>query len=241
MRKFLGFWIFMILLGSQAKAQNKTIAGVFPTLDHTGVLSSKWNYSVYYFAAFPLLDINKPDLSRDGYFHLLYAEHALSFVPKDVISVTGSYVYQRGNVVYPNFENENRLYVQTKIKQRVNKINLVHRLRLDGRFVYNRIDRKAPFTHRLRYLIGFDMPVSKRSYITAYEEVFFNTHKGASKVYGENWAYAAYGVQLNPSNKLEAGILYVTWNTGIKSWYHQYYFQLTWINQINFNKKENKS
>ena len=85
-------------------------------------------------------------------------------------------------------------------------INLKHRLRFDNRFVHNRTTGETPYIHRLRYLIGLDVPIKSKKnnlYFTAYEEAFFNTFKNPSAVYGENWAYAAIDVKLNDKNKIE--------------------------------------
>ena len=230
-----------LCLFSEVKAQNINVAGVFPTVDHSGDLSSRMEYSLYYFAAFPLVNLDKPDLSKDTYFHLFYSEQALTFKPTSKFSLTGSYVYQRANPVYDTYVNENRFYLQAKYKHSIKKINLVHRVRFDGRFVQNRITNESPFTHRARYLIGLDVPLKSKKdnlYFTMYEELFFNTVNGADPVYEENWAYAAFGIKLNERNKIEPGILYITWSIGKPNWFNQYYFQLTWINHLDFRKKK---
>lgn len=212
--------IKLILIGTfcltfySIKAQNINVAGIFPTVDHSGTLTNKFDYGLYYFGAFPLVNFKNPDLSKDAYFHLLYLEHALTYKKSDNLSFTGSYVYQRANVTATNYTNENRFYLQAKYKHVFPKLKLTHRLRFDGRFIQNRITNTYPFSHRLRYLIGFETPISEKNYITGYEELFFNTTKNASVVYGENWFYTALGRKLNDNNKIEAGLLYVTWNIG---------------------------
>ena len=97
---------------------------------------------------------------------------------------------------------------------------------------------ETPFTHRVRYLIGLDVPLNEKLYFTAYEEAFFNTFQNAGAVYGENWAYLAVGKKLNQKNKIEAGILYVTWNIGKANWFNQYYLQITWSSHLDFRKKK---
>lgn len=194
------FFIFFCLLG---KSQNINVGGVFPTIDHSGDVSDKFGYSLYYFAAFPLINFNSPDVSKDSYFHLFYSEQALTYNATTKFSLTGSYVYQRENVVYDNYVNENRFYVQAKYKHSIKKVNLTHRLRFDGRFVQNRFINETPFTHRVRYLIGMDVPINEKVYFTAYEEAFFNTFENPGAVYGENWAYAALGKKLNDKIRLK--------------------------------------
>lgn len=229
---FLFFLMYAVIL----KAQNINVGGVFPTIDHSGELTSKLEYGLYYFAALPLFNFNQTEF--DPHFNLLYAEQALTYKKSERLSFTASYVYQRSDVVYDNYANENRLYLQAKYKHAIKKVNVTHRLRVDGRFIHNRTTDKTPFTHRARYLIGMDVPINTSLYFTAYEEGFFNTFKNASAVYAENWAYAALGKKLNTKNKIEVGVLYITWNLAPKSWFNQYYLQLTWINHLDFKKNK---
>lgn len=234
-RLCIGLLLFFCIT---ANAQNINVGGLFPTIDHSGSINNKLDYSLYYFGAFPLINFDKPNISKDAYFHLFYSEQALSLKVNSKFSVTASYVYQRANVVYDNYVNESRFYIQAKYKHAIKKINLTHRLRFDGRFIQNRFTNQTPFTHRLRYLIGMEIPIKEKLYVTAYEETFFNTFQNASKVYGENWAYLALGKKINNNNKLEVGLLYVTWNIGNTDWFNQYYLQLTWISHLDFRRKK---
>jgi len=45
---------------------------------------------------------------------------------------------------------------------------------------------------------------------------------------------------LNEKNKIEAGLLYITWNTGVNAWFNQYYLQVTWVSHINLTKNKKK-
>lgn len=226
--------LFLLILATQLNAQNINVSGVFPTIDHSGDLSNKFEYSLYYFAAFPLINIDTGN--SDAYFNLFYSEQAVTYKVTTKFSLTGSYVYQRANVVYDNYVNENRFYVQAKYKHAAGTISLTHRLRLDGRFVHDRLRNTTPFTHRARYLLGVETPISTSLYFSAYEEAFFNTFENPGAVFAENWAYAAVGKKLNAKNKLELGVLYITWNIGAKNWFNQYYLQATWISHLDFRK-----
>jgi len=230
--------LMLCMINIKATAQSTYVGGLFTAIDHSGRLSKKWNYSIYYFAAFPLVNLKKPDVSKDAYFNLLYFEQALSYKLTDKLTLTGSYLYVRTNVVQTDFVNENRFYLQGTYKHTVKKINIRHRLRFDGRFIQNTVTHETPFTNRLRYLIGVDFTIKDKIYFTGYEEAFFNTYNGASVIYGENWAYAGIGKKLNTANKIELGILYTSWNTGGTNWFNQYYAQVTWINNLDFRKNK---
>ena len=236
--KKIGLFVFILVLGANllpSKAQSVYLGGVFPTIDHSGLLTKRLEYSLYYFGAFPLLNLKAPNLKNDARFLLFYAEQGLSLNVNAKLSLNASYVYQRENVGQENYINENRLHVQATYKHAAASAQIKHRVRLDNRFIQNRATGKTPYTHRLRYLLGIDFPISaqrKNLYFTAYEEAFFNTYSSASSVYGENWAYAALGIKLNDHHKIESGPLYITWNTGEKAWLHQFYLQLTWVSRL---------
>jgi len=239
MKKNLIFTAIAFIAFLNTKAQSTFVGGLFPTIDHSGTITKHLEYSFYYFGAFPMFNFNKPDISKDANFLLFYSEQALTFNVNKHLSFTGAYVYQRENVTQNNYVNENRVHIQATYKHTAKTVNLKQRLRFDNRFVQNRTTGETPFTHRLRYLIGLDVPIKNKKnnlYFTAYEEVFFNTFKNSGSFYGENWAYAALGVKLNDKNKIETGPLYISWNTGGNNWFHQYYLQLTWISHLDFTK-----
>ena len=227
--------IFLLLfIGKITYPQNINTAGIFPTIDHSGKLNNKLDYSIYYFSAFPVFTLQKEKVVENTFFNIFYAEHAISYTLFNNFSLTGSYVYQRENVFQTNYVNENRFYSQIKFKHNLNKLVFTHRLRFDGRFIQNRFSNKTPFTHRLRYLIGMDIPLNQKLYFTTYEEPFFNTITNSNIIYSENWAYAAFGKKIDNKNKIEVGLLFVTWNIGNRNWFNQYYLQLSWINQLDF-------
>lgn len=219
------------------KSQSTYVGGVFPTLDHSGTINKHWSYGLYYFGAFPLTQLSGPKIANVANFLLFYSEQGITYSLTKQVSFNASYVYQRENALRTNFVNENRLHVQGTFKHKLGRVNLKHRLRLDNRFIKNNITEETPYTHRLRYLVGLDFPIKSKKnnlYFTAYQEAFFNTFNNSEKAYAENWAYAAIGFKLNEKNNLEAGPLYITWNTGNNKWFHQYYLQVTWISQLYF-------
>ena len=91
------------------------------------------------------------------------------------LSFTGSYVFQKENPFSPNYTNENRVYLQSTYRHTVKLLKLKYRVRFYNRFVHNRTSGKTLYTHRLRYLIGMEIPIKSKKnnlYFTAYEEVF---------------------------------------------------------------------
>lgn len=241
MKRIFALHIILLFCSCDTFAKSSFVGGLFPTIDHSGTITKHLDYSLYYFGAFPLVNFKNPDISKDPNFLLFYSEQALTYNINEHFSLTGSYVYQRENVTKSNFSNEHRAYIQATYKHSAKTVNFKHRLRFDNRFIHDNATGKTPYTHRLRYLFGLDFPIKTNKdnlYFTAYEETFFNTFKNADAVYGENWAYAALGPKLNDNNKLETGLLYITWNTGGQNWFHQFYLQLTWASHIDFTKRK---
>jgi hypothetical protein len=233
------FILLLIIQMNELSSQSKTVAGLFPAIDHSGKLTKKVDYSLYYFAAVPVLDFSSNEIRNETYLNLFYLEQAINYSLNDFWTFTSAYVYQLENVGDKLFSQENRFHLQAKYSKPYAKFKLTYRLRFDGRFVNKPSNDQTPFTSRIRYLIGLNLPLNETLYFTLYEEAFFNTYQDASVVYGENWAFAGFGKNLNQKNKLELGLLYITWNTGTQSWFNQYYLQLTWINQLNFSKSTN--
>jgi hypothetical protein len=238
-RAFLSWLLVCFVFIKKSNSQNQFVFGVFPTIDHSGVLSERWNYNFYYFGAFPLINLQSPDIKQDAQFLMLYFEQSTTYKIADGWNVTGSYVFQQSNVNSAAPTNENRFYIQSAYAHKVFEWQLKHRLRWDARWIKNPYTSEIPFTHRLRYFLGFEkyLNINKPTYyLTFYEELFFNTVSGANPVFEENWAYVALGKKSNDTHKLEMGLLYITWVNGMDSWLNQFYLQFTWISTINWKR-----
>ena len=138
MRRILFFVAITFIDFQNFKAQSTYVAGLFPTIDHSGTVTKRFDYSLYYFGAFPLVNFDNPDISKDATLLLFYSEQALTYNVNKHVSFTGSYVYQRENVTKDNYLNENRVYFQATYIHSAKTVNLKHRLRFDNRFVQNR-------------------------------------------------------------------------------------------------------
>lgn len=229
---------FLLVVSLNFKAQNYHIGGAFPTIDHSGRINNRFEYSIYYFAAINILNPNAYKLS-DSYTGALYAENALTYQIIKPLSLTASYVYERQNAFKSYYTNENRFYVQATYKHLLNNILIKQRLRYDGRFIENRLNNKWPYTSRIRYLIGFGKDISNSLYFSTYNEFFFNTYKESPIVYAENWAYAGVGFKFRKNNAIELGPLYIFWVNNVKyQLTNFYYLQFTWVNHLNFSKND---
>ena len=61
----------LVLLTMVAKSQSVYYGGVFPTIDHSADLTNKFGYGLYYFAAFPIINFDKPDVNKNANFLLI--------------------------------------------------------------------------------------------------------------------------------------------------------------------------
>ena len=228
--------VFSIFCVKNILAQNTTIAGFFPTIDHSGALSNCFSYNSYLFGAI------KPYSSTEGSSRALYlyAENGLSYKITDKLSFTNSYVYERQQPFETNARNEHRLFQQLTLKLPFNKFSLKQRLRFDERFIQNIQTNSFDFSHRLRYLLGGSFEFNDNWYLMTYSEFFFNTTKGAKFQFNENWTALQIGYNINKKNAIEFGYLFVGWiNDNQNNWFNQHYLQTTWVIKLNFNKHKN--
>ena len=232
---------FVILLASQARCQNLNHYGLFPTIDHSGALSNKWSYSLYYFSAFNLVNDKVDNVADNPGYFLFYAEQAISYQLNKKLSLTGSYVYQRQEPLdKQNYVSENRFYLQATYKSPIGKGQLKNRLRYDGRFIEDKTTNTWPYTSRIRYLLGISYPLNENFYLSAYNEMFFNTYANPTAIYGENWAYAGIGIHTKSVGSWEVGPLYIFWVANkSRDLLNFNYLQVTWITHLDFRKQQN--
>ena len=100
--------------------------------------------------------------------------------------------------------NEHRIYQQFITRQKVGKVFLQHRYRMEERFISN------DFQLRLRYLLGITIPINKKKleknafYLSFYNEIFMTLEK---PLFDRNRLYGALGFVINKNFKVEAGIM----------------------------------
>ncbi len=225
--------VFSIICVKKILAQNTTITGFFPTIDHSGKLNNRFSYNNYWFGSI------KPYASTEGSARALYlyAENGLTYKITDQFSFTNSYVYERQQPFEMNARNEHRLFQQITLNLPVNKANIKQRIRFDERWIENIKNHQFQFSHRIRYLLGSAISFSEKYYLLSYTEFFFNTTKGNKFQFNENWSILQLGYNINQNNAIEFGYLFIGWiNDNQNNWFNQHYLQTTWVSKLNFNK-----
>jgi hypothetical protein len=233
--------ILAILFCTKIFSQDTHLLGTFPTIEHVGKLSSKLEYGLYYFGAFPLINLSKSKQLSNTSLLLFYAENGLTYHLNKRLSVNAAYVFQKENPIDENFVLENRIHTQIQYKFLARKTEIRQRIRFDYRYLKPNNQKDYSIKHRIRYLAGFTLPINQNagSYITTYEEVFFNTNPIYKVGLEENWFALNWGKKISNKHKFETGPLYISWKTGQKTWLHQYYWQFTWISLIDYTVKKN--
>ena len=99
---------------------------------------------------------------------------------------------------------EHRVFQQFITKQSFGRFNFQHRYRFEQRFI------KQNFRMRLRYFLALHIPINNKelkdntSYISAYNEVFLNTHHA---VFDRNRLYLGAGYKFNKTVRVEVGYM----------------------------------
>ena len=100
--------------------------------------------------------------------------------------------------------NEHRIYQQFITKQKIGRLFINHRYRIEERFI------KSNFQMRFRYLLGINIPINTKTlekntiYLSAYNEIFINAE---SPIFDRNRLYGALGYYIHKNIKIEAGFM----------------------------------
>ena len=100
--------------------------------------------------------------------------------------------------------NEHRIFQQFISKQKIGRLELMHRYRFEQRFV------EEDFKLRFRYFLGINFPLTgkilapKNPYLSVYNEIFLNTK---TTIFDRNRLYGGIGYIFNDNIKLELGYM----------------------------------
>lgn len=222
--------LVLLLHSSWFWSQSTAVMGIFPTIDHVGKLNGRTSYEFYYFAATPLRHVQESHDFKVPSVFLWYAEQSITQSFSSSWSGTFSYVYQAEGPTAGSRIHENRLYGQISFTHGTGKHQWKHRLRHDSRFFQD------DFKHRMRYQLSYKYSWLNGNYLSMGQEFFGDLTTGAKRFYNENWANLGVGIKCGARQYLELGALYVTWHMGNENWFHQFYFQPTWIFVLDYRE-----
>ncbi len=124
--------------------------------------------------------------------------------------------------------NEHRIYQQFITKQSFKGINILHRYRLEERFINDDVNV------RFRYFLSLNIPLNKTVmqkntlYASIYNEVFLNAKK---PTFDRNRFYTALGYMVTNNLRFELGTMTQMLESGNRS-----QFQIVCFNNIPFSK-----
>lgn len=109
---------------------------------------------------------------------------------------------------------EHRIYEQIVVNSTVGKTNLMHRLRLEqrwlGRFTSMASDKPDSYGYlnRLRYMPRLDIPLKKKFYASVYDEIFIGFGKNVNEnVFDQNRVGLMVGYKANNTFRIEGGFI----------------------------------
>jgi len=124
--------------------------------------------------------------------------------PNTVLTLNYGYLDIDRSIEFTTIKNtiEHRVYEQISHKHQLWEIPIHHRLRLEHRFLHTMT--KNTIQNRLRYRLGTNIKLNTTLFLVVHNEFFLNFTEEAFR---ENRAYAALGITINKSIKLQLGYM----------------------------------
>ena len=161
-RKILYFLIIVMpfaVLGQVEKEVNQklqtwvSINTVTKFSDHWGVIADA--------------HIRDNGFFEDNNFYFLRG--GVTYIPTKLVTLTAGYAHMwlaPSNPDWSTYADENRIYQQVNLNTTVGKVGMVQRIRNEQRWQEKMVDDQESgelrFTNRVRYLLGFNIPVFKK-------------------------------------------------------------------------------
>jgi hypothetical protein len=109
---------------------------------------------------------------------------------------------------------EHRIYQQLQLKGSVSRVGLMHRYRMEQRWVKPVGAAESTYLNRARYMLKATLPLlgpsidAREPFLALYNEVFVGFgNKVQRNIFDQNRAYAALGYKFNNAATLELGYL----------------------------------
>ncbi len=136
------------------------------------------------------------------------------------VDVTFGYSYSikfpYGDYPIPEERIENQIFEQLTLKQKLGKVDLLHRYRIEQNFLEAYDSTSMQFAYddyvlvnRFRYRLTANIQISSKSSIVFFDEIFIAANNDFRKVtYNQNWFSIGYGHTISPSIFLHLNYLY---------------------------------
>lgn len=147
---------------------------------------------------------------QDGlaYWQNFVLRPALNYQANRLLMLSAGYAYVRS---YPRNpfapRNENRIWEQAWWRYRTGSVAWSSRYRFENRFIEG-ASGQYRFENRFRAWQQASVPLSKRLYITGYDEIFIYVKPyQASSAFDQNRAYAGLGLNMKPGWRFETAYM----------------------------------
>jgi len=243
MKKILTALLFIFIF-IQVQAQNLSFYGLLPAISQTGRISKKIDYNFFASTTIDAFKSLQHDVNYPAKDFQLYIQPSVIYKFSPNVNIAVSYTYQRNNPLTDDYSNEHRLWQQCIVGHTFSKVRMTNRFRFEERFIQNRTTGDYPLSTRLRYQMGFNMPLQgktldeKEFYLNTYNEFYFSLTGTKNATYSENWTYAGIGYSYSKSSRIELGyLLQISARNKQQDLRILNLAQITWITNFNFKKK----
>lgn len=240
MKRLLSIIVLVGLL-SRTEAQNLVFYGLMPAINQTGRISNKFNYNIFMSTTIDAFDQKIAGIEYPATDLQFYLQPSLIYLHSKKVNFATSYTYQRNNPFNDNFINEHRLWQQVIVSLPIFRSKLTNRVRFEQRFIENKKNGSFPLSTRLRFQLGWNLPLSGRTleknefYLNTYNEVYFSLTGAKNATYSENWTYAGIGYDFGKAGRMELGyLLQIAVRNKVKELRFLNLAQITWITNFNF-------
>ena len=124
---------------------------------------------------------------------------------------------------------------QATVSHPLGKLKFGHRFRLEQRFTDSA--NKLSYGNRVRYRLSLEVPIAKRNYFSAYDEIFVYFGAHATRPFDQNRTYGAIGRDFGAPAKLEIGYLYDHQQLTNNGFRHTHALQIALFSRILFRKR----
>lgn len=207
-------YIFVMLLSSWSlSAQNLSFFGALPAVSCSARMSNKINLNVFISSTIDGVDRTISGVRYPASDLQFYLQPSVVYIHSPQVNFGASYTYQRNNPFNSNYVNEHRLWEQIIFSFPVSAALQTNRIRFEERFIQNRDKRKYPFSTRIRYQAGLNLPLRGRSldvhefYFNVYNEFYFSLTGLKNATWSENWSYSGVGYAISKKSRFETGYL----------------------------------
>lgn len=118
------------------------------------------------------------------------------------VSVTAGYIHQYSETIENTRVSENRPYEEITLKNKIRKLSIAHRYRIEHRWINK--NGSTDFSNRMRYRLMISYPLFDKFYGVFFDEVFINLQE---PIYNQNRLHLGFGYAFYPNLKLELGYL----------------------------------